>query len=188
MPSLKKKTLASHLSLHLESISWESLFQFPTQMPTKKDSGEEEPLPLPSHFPLIPTGNPLPGSENGGYSQSRLRIKQVIWTRKFWYGPADYSEKGRKIFQTPLVVYCLVQRPIASATRKQNIFISCFYCGLTWYSVTDDFFPLYSLIDCTSLIRLGCPEEEWKPVVTLFTVASVVSAEQGCCCCCCYCC
>ena len=174
--------------MHLESISWESLFQFPTQMPTKKDSGEEEPLPLPSHFPLIPTGNPLPGSENGGHSQSRLRIKQVIWTRKFWYGPADYSEKGRKIFQTPLVVYCLVQRPTASATRKQNVFISCFYCGLTWYSVTDDFFPLYSLIDCTSLIRLGCPEEEWKPVVTLFTVASVVSAEQGCCCCCCYCC
>ena len=64
--AILKKTLASHLSIHLESISWDSLFQFPTQMPTEKDSGGEEPLQLPSHFHLIPTGNPLPGSENGG--------------------------------------------------------------------------------------------------------------------------
>ena len=64
--AILKKTLASHLSIHLESISWDSLFQFPTQMPTKKDSRGEEPLQLPSHFHLIPTGNPLPGSENGG--------------------------------------------------------------------------------------------------------------------------
>ena len=66
MYAILKKTLASHLSVHLESISWDSLFQFSTQMTTKKDSGREEPLQLPSHFHLIPTGNPLPGSENGG--------------------------------------------------------------------------------------------------------------------------
>ena len=72
------------ICLSIYPCSWKaflemgSLFHFPAEMPTKKDSEKEDRLQLPDPSYLVPTGSLLPGSEKEWMQKASLpglRIK-----------------------------------------------------------------------------------------------------------------